>query len=64
MTNYKQLEKKHPLAIRWLHWISFPLLTLMIWSALVAASAMAALLVWLVGFAERETLTRMGVKPS
>ena len=39
-------------------------LTLMIWSALVAASAMAALLVWLVGFAERKTLIRMGVKPS
>ena len=39
-------------------------LTLMIWGALVAASVMAALLVWLVGFAERKTLTRMGVKPS
>lgn len=31
----KKLEKKHPLAIRWLHWISFPLLTLMIWSGLL-----------------------------
>jgi len=31
----KQLEKKHPLAIRWLHWISFPLLALMIWSGLL-----------------------------
>ncbi len=31
----KQLEKKHPLAIRWLHWISFPLLTLMIWSGIL-----------------------------
>ncbi len=31
----KQLEKKHPLAIRWLHWISFPLLTMMIWSGLL-----------------------------
>jgi NitT/TauT family transport system permease protein len=39
-------------------------LTLMIWSALVAASVMAALLVWFVGFAERQTLTRMGVKPA
>jgi NitT/TauT family transport system permease protein len=39
-------------------------LTLMIWSALVAASVMAALLVWLVGYAERQTLQRMGVKPS
>jgi NitT/TauT family transport system permease protein len=39
-------------------------LTLMIWSALVAASVMAALLVWLIGFAERNTLRRMGVKPA
>lgn len=31
----KQLEKKHPLAVRWLHWISFPLLTMMIWSGLL-----------------------------
>ncbi len=38
-------------------------LTMMIWSALVAASVMAAALVWLVGFAERKTLMRMGVKP-
>jgi len=39
-------------------------LTMMIWSALVAASVMAALLVWLVGYTERKTLVRMGVKPS
>ena len=39
-------------------------LTMMIWSALVAASVMAALLVWFVGFAERKTLTHMGVKPT
>ena len=31
----KKLEKKHPLAIRWLHWINFPLLTVMIWSGLL-----------------------------
>ncbi len=31
----KKLERKHPLAIRWLHWISFPLLFLMIWSGLL-----------------------------
>jgi thiosulfate reductase cytochrome b subunit len=31
----KQLEKKHPLAIRWLHWINFPLLTIMIWSGML-----------------------------
>lgn len=31
----KQLEKKHPLAIRWLHWINFPLLAMMIWSGML-----------------------------
>ncbi len=31
----KRLEKKHPLAIRWLHWINFPLLFLMIWSGIL-----------------------------
>ncbi len=31
----KQLDKKHPLAIRWLHWINFPLLAMMIWSGLL-----------------------------
>ena len=30
----KRLVKKHPLAIRWFHWINFPVLTLMIWSGL------------------------------
>jgi thiosulfate reductase cytochrome b subunit len=29
------LEKKHPLAIRWFHWVNFPLLFLMIWSGLM-----------------------------
>jgi thiosulfate reductase cytochrome b subunit len=28
----KRLERKHPLAIRWFHWINFPLLAIMIWS--------------------------------
>ena len=37
-------------------------LTMMIWSALVAGSVMAATLVWLVGYAERKTLARMGVR--
>ena len=37
-------------------------LTFMIWGALVAGSVMAALLVWLVGFAERRTLERMGIR--
>lgn len=30
-----QLTKKHPLAIRWFHWINFPLLALMIWSGIL-----------------------------
>ncbi len=29
------MEEKHPLAIRWFHWISFPMLSLMIWSGLL-----------------------------
>jgi thiosulfate reductase cytochrome b subunit len=31
----KVLEKKHPLAIRWFHWINFPVLAVMIWSGLL-----------------------------
>src|SRR5688572_32182218 len=31
----RQLENKHPLAVRWLHWINFPLLAMMIWSGLL-----------------------------
>lgn len=31
----KNLEKKHLLAIRWFHWVNFPLLLLMIWSGLL-----------------------------
>ncbi len=30
-----KLEHKHPRAIRWFHWINFPVLTLMIWSGLL-----------------------------
>lgn len=31
----KRIEKKHPLAIRWFHWINFPVLMVMIWSGLL-----------------------------
>lgn len=31
----QRLETKHPRAIRWFHWINFPLLSLMIWSGLL-----------------------------
>ena len=43
----KSLEKKHPLAVRWFHWINFPLLALMIWSGLLIYWANA---VYRVGF--------------
>jgi thiosulfate reductase cytochrome b subunit len=29
-----RLEPKHPRAIRWMHWVNVPLLTIMIWSGL------------------------------
>lgn len=31
----KQLERKHSITVRWLHWINFPLLAVMIWSGLL-----------------------------
>lgn len=31
----KKIIKKHPLAIRWFHWINFPVLAIMIWSGIL-----------------------------
>ncbi len=31
----KTIVKKHPLAIRWFHWVNFPVLGIMIWSGLL-----------------------------
>jgi thiosulfate reductase cytochrome b subunit len=31
----KKIIAKHPLAIRWMHWINFPVLAVMIWSGLL-----------------------------
>ncbi len=31
----KKIVKKHPLAIRWFHWLNFPLLGIMIWSGIL-----------------------------
>jgi len=31
----KKIVYKHPLAIRWMHWINFPVLTIMIWSGIL-----------------------------
>ncbi len=30
-----RIEEKHPLAIRWFHWVNFPVLAIMIWSGLL-----------------------------
>lgn len=30
-----QLDRKHPLAIRWMHWVNFPVLFTMIWSGIL-----------------------------
>ena len=31
----KRVEAKHPLAIRWFHWINFPVLLIMMWSGML-----------------------------
>jgi len=31
----RTIKHKHPLAIRWAHWINFPVLTIMIWSGML-----------------------------
>lgn len=31
----KRIKYKHPLAIRWFHWVNFPVLTVMIWSGIL-----------------------------
>ena len=31
----KRIIEKHPLAIRWFHWVNFPVLAIMIWSGLL-----------------------------
>jgi thiosulfate reductase cytochrome b subunit len=51
----KRLKKKHSLAVRWFHWINFPLLALMIWSGTLIYWANA---IYRVG-AGRHTLLRM-----
>ena len=35
LPHMKRIVKKHPLAIRWTHWLNFPLLLIMIWSGLL-----------------------------
>jgi len=54
----KTLEKKHPLAIRWFHWINFPVLAVMVWSGLLIYWANP---VYRIG-AGKHTLVKMTVK--
>jgi thiosulfate reductase cytochrome b subunit len=35
IASVRQIERKHPAAIRWFHWVNFPLLTIMIWSGML-----------------------------
>ena len=35
MTVTIRIERKHPLAIRWIHWVNFPVLFTMIWSGIL-----------------------------
>jgi thiosulfate reductase cytochrome b subunit len=35
MTVTIRIERKHPLAIRWMHWVNFPVLFTMIWSGIL-----------------------------
>src|SRR5207253_2249262 len=46
----KQIIEKHPLAIRWFHWVNFPVLMLMIWSGLLIYWAND---VYRIGFGEK-----------
>jgi len=45
----KQLEKKHSLASRWMHWINFPLLAMMIWSGILIYWANPVYSLWIGG---------------
>jgi thiosulfate reductase cytochrome b subunit len=49
----KKIVKKHPLAIRWFHWVNFPILAIMIWSGLLIYWAND---VYRIGFGDRTLL--------
>jgi thiosulfate reductase cytochrome b subunit len=52
----KRLVRKHPLAIRWFHWINFPLLLMMIWSGILIYWAYPAYL-----NLDQQTWRRLGI---
>ena len=31
----RQLESKHPLTQRWMHWVNFPLMLILLWSGIL-----------------------------
>ena len=35
LLNMKVIKEKHPLLMRWTHWVNFPVLTIMIWSGML-----------------------------
>jgi thiosulfate reductase cytochrome b subunit len=49
----KKVIKKHPLAIRWFHWINFPVIAIMIWSGMLIYWAND---VYRVGFGDKTIL--------
>lgn len=49
----KKIVEKHPLAIRWFHWVNFPILAIMIWSGLLIYWAND---VYTVGFGDKTIL--------
>jgi thiosulfate reductase cytochrome b subunit len=46
----QRLEAKHPRAIRWFHWVNFPLLAIMIWSGMLIYWANGVYRIGLGGF--------------
>lgn len=55
----KRLVPKHPLAIRWFHWVNFPLLALMVWSGFLIYWANQ---VYRIGWGD-STLLKMQLSP-
>ena len=49
----KKIVEKHPLAIRWFHWVNFPILAIMIWSGILIYWAND---VYTVGFGDKTVL--------
>lgn len=46
----KMIKEKHSLAMRWMHWINFPILTVMIWSGMLIYWANDVYVIKLLGY--------------